>query len=522
MNRLFNNRWTLGIVWALASALLSWPAFYFAARQIEYTTKEYLYEKGMDYTFALQNKIHDKQVLLNSAANSLKFGSAPLEEFLKKIFALNAEITRVEIQDKHGQLLERIEPGSESKLGSSTQENIGSPTLSLTRLRAVESFSTAYSQPYQYGQKLMVDMVLPTYNRGDVSMIFVFTLDTDYWVSNKTDINLPSDMKVSMVTNQRENASSLNSFIRLGMDTEFISTIDSQDRHLQLRFAYSNPFVRSPFLILFLVFIGCSALVGLVLISTYTTFRKRAAEAALFKLTESISAQSRIGLLGEVSLSISHELNQPLTTIANYAAACEIKLKGLQDTSGELTEYLSQIREQTLRASEVVNSVRNFVQKKQNNATNIMPSQIIQKLEPILKMMGKDYKTKIELKIENDSWIHADAVLLEQVVINLVQNSLEAMDQVLESLRSVSINVWCEQTNQVCIQVKDNGCGIAHQISHRVMEPYFTTKPNGLGIGLSFSKSVVEKFGGQIKFSSNSNSSRGTNATLIFPRAKSP
>lgn len=519
MSSLFANRWALGFFWALTSALLSLPAFHFTTRQIEYTTKEYLYDKGMDYTYALQNKIHDKQVWLNSAANSLKLGPVPITEFFQKTLALNSEIIRIEIQDKYGRVLHSIEEGSKPQLGLNTQTETGSPTLSLTRLRAVESFSTAFTQPYQRDQKLWVDMVLPTFVNGDASLIFIFTLDTDFWMSQKSGIDLPADVKVSMVTTQRESERNFNSLMGMGMDTEFVSTIDSQDRHLQIRFAPQDPVLKRPLFILCLVFIACGALVGLILTSIHTTLLRRAAESALFKLTESINAQSRIGLLGEVSLSIAHELNQPLTTIANYAAACEIKLKDIQDTSGELTSYLGQIREQTLRASEVVSSVRNFVQKKQNTAVSLNPAQLIEKLEPILKMMAKDHKTKIELNLEADLWILADAVLLEQVIINLVQNSLDAMNQISSALNLVYLRVLSQSADQVCIEVIDNGSGIANQIAHRVMEPYFTTKPTGLGIGLSFSRSVVEKFGGRIKFSSSVG--RGTTASLVFPRVKS-
>jgi len=519
VSSLFANRWALGFFWALTSALLSLPAFHFTTRQIEYTTKEYLYDKGMDYTYALQNKIHDKQVWLNSAANSLKSGPVPVAEFFQKTLALNSEITRIEIQDKYGRVLHSIKEGSKPQLGLNTQTETGSPTLSLTRLRAVESFSTAFTQPYQRDQKLWVDMVLPTFVNGDAKLIFIFTLDTDFWMPQKSGIDLPADVKVSMVTTQRESERNFNSLMGMGMDTEFVSTIDSQDRHLQIRFAPQDPVLKRPLFILCLVFIACGALVGLILTSIHTTLLRRAAESALFKLTESINAQSRIGLLGEVSLSIAHELNQPLTTIANYAAACEIKLKDIQDTSGELTAYLGQIREQTLRASEVVSSVRNFVQKKQNTAVNLNPAQLIEKLEPILKMMAKDHKTKIELNLEADLWILADAVLLEQVIINLVQNSLDAMNQISSALNLVYLRVFSQSADQVCIEVIDNGSGIANQIAHRVMEPYFTTKPTGLGIGLSFSRSVVEKFGGRIKFSSSVG--RGTTASLVFPRVKS-
>jgi signal transduction histidine kinase len=519
LNRLFANRWALGIFWALASALLTWPTYYFTTRQIEYASKEYLYDKGMEYTFALQNKIHEKQVWLNSAANSLKFGPVPIAEFFSKTLALNPEISQIEIQDKYGKVLERIEQGGAPQSNLNNLPESGSPTQSLTRLRAIESFSTAFSQPYLRNEKLWVDMVLPTFSNGDASLIYIFSIDTDYWVTTKSGIELAPDMRVSLVTSQRNNDKVLNSLVGLGMDTEFVSMIDSQERHLQMRFVPSDPILRRPLFILCLVFAGCGAMVGLILLSTHTTLLRRQAEAALLKLTESINAQSRIGLLGEVSLSIAHELNQPLTTIANYAAACEIKLKGMQDASGDLAAYLAQIREQTLRASEVVSSVRNFVQKKQNTAVNLNLGELILKLEPILKMMAKDQKTKIDFNIETDNFISADAVLLEQVVINLIQNSLEALDNVAASLRWVKVDVFSPSSDQVCIEVVDNGSGIAPQIAHRVMEPYFTTKPTGLGIGLSFSRSVVEKFGGSIKFSSGEG--RGTTATLVFPRVKS-
>ncbi len=520
MKRLFTNRWALFVFWVIATSLFTWPAYIFTLRQIEVSAKDYLYEKGMDYTFSLQNKIHDKHVWLSSAANSLKFQPASVAQFLSKTIALNPEITQIQIQDKHGYVIGQIQQDSENQVAPKEITISSSPTLSLTRLRAIESFSTAFSQPYQLNQKLLVDMVLPTFTNGEVAFIYIFTIDTDFWVTQKSGIEMPKDIRANMVTTQGENDSASNNLIRAQTKTEFVSVIDSQEQHLQMRFAHNNPAFKTPYPILFLVFLGCGAMVGMLLISIHTTLLRRAAETALLTLTESLNAQSRIGLLGEVSLSIAHELNQPLTTIANYAAACEIKLKGMPDSSVELAKYLEQIREQTLRASEVVSSVRSFVQKKQNIASNINIGQVISKLEPILIMMSKDYKTSIEFKIQSDCRIHADPVLIEQVIINLAQNSLEAMDLFSENLRLISVEVSNEGVDHVSIQVIDNGSGIAPEILNKVLDPYFTTKPTGLGIGLSFSRSVVEKFGGRIKFSTNG--SRGTKATLVFPRAKSP
>lgn len=476
----------------------------------------------MDYTFALQSKIHDKQVWLSSAANSLKYGPAPIAEFLKKVLALNPDITKVQIQNKYGLVIDQIVQGAEPQLNVSAQTENSSPTLSLTTLRAIESFAIAFTRPYRNQTSSLVDMVLPTFNNGDSSLVFVFTFDTDHWLPPKSGIDLPSDIRVKLITDQRTSEKYLNQLIDRVMDTEFVSMVDAQERHLQLSFMPTDPLLRRPFFILMLVFSVCGALVGLLLWTVHTTLLRRSAEAALSKLTESINAQSRIGLLGEVSLSIAHELNQPLTTIANYAAACEIKLKSMQDTSGELTEYLSQIRAQTLRASEVVSSVRNFVQKKQNSASLISIGTTIEKLEPILKMMAKDHKAKIEFDIDLQSkhLINADAILLEQVVINLVQNSLEAMETTAQTLRAVKLRSFTDSLGNVILEVADTGAGIPPQILHRVMEPYFSTKPKGLGIGLSFSRSVVEKFGGSIKFSPSKD--RGTLATLTFPSVARP
>ena len=483
-------------------------------QQMEYATKENLHDKGLEYTQSLQTKLYEKQNWLASAANRLKVGPEPIAEFLKKTIAANNDILQIEIQDRQGRTLERIQKGQQHVVGYSGLAVNPSSPLELTRLRAMETFSPAYSQPYQLNDKWVVDWLLPTFSNGEAALVYVFTLDTSYWMPPLSDIALDSSLRVQLVTSQM-NTVNLDSALRKVFEMEYTTTIDSQERHLQLRFEPSQNVFRRPLLILCLVFCGSGVVVGLVLLSLHTTKLRKDAERALQNLTESVNAQSRIGLLGEVSLSIAHELNQPLTTIANYAAACEIKLKAMQDESGELTQYLRHIREQTLRASEVVSSVRNFVQKKQNTAIDLDMGKVVQKLIPILKMMAKDHQSKIEFLIEDNCRIHADAILMEQVVINLVQNSFDAMSLKPATDRYVSIRVFNPDASQVHVWVTDTGSGIPSAIQKRITDPYFTTKDNGLGIGLSFSRSVVEKFGGKLVFDNNPGG--GTIASIRMP-----
>ena len=514
MNRLFSNKWLLGGVWLALSLLVSVPSHQIALQQLEFSTKENLLEKGMDYTQSLQSKLYEKQNWLASAANRLKIGPVPISEFLKKTIAANDDLLQVEIQDRQGITLERVRKGHEPEMVMAQELKAKNTPLELTRLRAIETFSPAYSQPYQLEGKWVVDWLLPTFSNGETNLVYVFTIDTDFWTPPLSGIALDPSIRVQLLTSKTTPVS-LDSALRKVFDMEYVTPIDSQERHLQLRFEPSNNVFRRPLLILSLVFVGSGILVGFVLLSLHTTQLRKDAERALQNLTESVHAQSRIGLLGEVSLSIAHELNQPLTTIANYAAACEIKLKSIQDDSGELKQYLTQIREQTLRASEVVSSVRNFVQKKQNTATELDMGKVIQKLMPILKMMAKDHASKIDFFIDDNCRIYADAILMEQVIINFVQNSFEAMDQTPTHLRAIGIRVFQAGISEVHVVVSDTGSGIPAEIQQRVTDAYFTTKKNGLGIGLSFSRSVVEKFGGRLEFAKNPIG--GTIATIRMP-----
>jgi len=207
----------------------------------------------------------------------------------------------------------------------------------------------------------------------------------------------------------------------------------------------------------------------------------------------------RLSTMGEMATGLAHELNQPLSAIGNFANGCIRRLKLGTGDMGELLEVLGQISVQADRAGEIIRRLRNLVAKQPSQRGDVEVNQLAHEVCSFV-----EYETrKMGLTCEEEYaagplMIRADLVQIEQVLLNLIRNALDALQQVPEARRRIILRTLRLSTDHVGILVEDNGPGIDEETRRRLFDPFFTTKESGMGMGLAISQTIVVAHKGQL------------------------
>jgi PAS domain S-box-containing protein len=241
--------------------------------------------------------------------------------------------------------------------------------------------------------------------------------------------------------------------------------------------------------------------------------RKRLAEE-LRQHRDELEHAQRLRIMGEMVAQMAHELNQPLAAISAYAAACLHRINSGDTSSEKLGEALSKVREQALRAGEIIHRTRAFASKK---APRHEAVDVVTLLEDVLRLLEPETRQRsVTIRFDPPRRlppISADRVQIQQVVANLLLNGAEALDPASNE-RVLTIVVSLIEDKKIEIAVRDSGRGLgAH--AEDVFEPFFTTKPDGLGMGLAISRSIVEAHGGRLW--ATPNAERGTTFHFTLP-----
>ncbi|MHC4270912.1 MAG: PAS domain S-box protein [Planctomycetota bacterium] len=246
------------------------------------------------------------------------------------------------------------------------------------------------------------------------------------------------------------------------------------------------------------------------------TERKKAEQQVQIHQTELAHAW-RLNTMGEMSTGMAHELNQPLCAVLNYAQACSRLVKDKEQLNfNELDEALEQIITQTTRAGEIIKRIRHLVGKRE---PEMMPVGINEIVREVLDMEASEAKqksifwqTRLDKHLPS---VMADRIEIEQVILNLVRNAFEAMSHIEPSDRRLTIQTTKTDGNKVMIAVSDNGKGLSSEDIEKVFDSFFTTSPNGLGIGLSISRTIVEAHNGHLW--AEPNTDRGATFKFTLP-----
>ena len=233
--------------------------------------------------------------------------------------------------------------------------------------------------------------------------------------------------------------------------------------------------------------------------STDIEDRKRAEEA--LRETQAVLAHvARASIIGELTASIAHEVNQPLGGIVTNAEAA---LRWLSDDSpnlDEAREALQRIVRDGSRASEVVARIRSLLQSGKTIKTQFGLDEVIREIVALTKAEAQRRRVSVQTWLGPDlPQVTADRVQVQQVLMNLVMNSLDALSGVADRPRILTIQAGTDSPRSVRVAVQDTGPGIDPQRTKDIFEPFYTTKPHGLGLGLCISRSIIEAHGGRLR-----------------------
>jgi two-component system sensor kinase FixL len=231
--------------------------------------------------------------------------------------------------------------------------------------------------------------------------------------------------------------------------------------------------------------------------------RKRAEREARLHLDE-LAHASRLSALGEMATGIAHEVNQPLAAIVSYAQACLNMMASEKSDPSVVRDALEQIAAQGRRAGDIVHRLRQFVRKERIERAPVDVNQCIQNVLTLFShdLRASDAALVVELG-ENLPPVTADRVQIEQVTLNLLRNALEAASQHKASVARVEIESTRTKEHGVRVCVSDNGPGFEGEAPERLFETFYTTKPQGIGVGLSISRSIIESHGGNLQAEQN-------------------
>jgi two-component system sensor kinase FixL len=228
--------------------------------------------------------------------------------------------------------------------------------------------------------------------------------------------------------------------------------------------------------------------------------------------TQQIAHLGRLALIGEIAASLAHELNQPLTAIVSNAGAGQRFLASGVIDINELRELLDDIASDAERAGKIIRCIREMVMKREPRREPVDMNQVVKEVVRLTKTDAVSRSCTTVTDLEEPALVDGDPVQLQQVLLNLMLNALDAMQDTPVPLRRVVLSTKSEAGGVVRTSVRDFGAGLSDKARQRIFEHFFTTKKDGLGMGLVIARSIVESFGGVL----DANNASGEGACFYF------
>lgn len=237
-------------------------------------------------------------------------------------------------------------------------------------------------------------------------------------------------------------------------------------------------------------------------------------EQRLQELQSELVHISRLTAMGEMASTLAHELNQPLAAISNYLKGSQRILDG--DSTEQfplLRDALGKASEQAMRAGQIIRRLRDFVARGESERRVESITKLVEEASALALVGVKDRGIRVQFKFDpHVDLVLADRVQIQQVLLNLIRNAMDAMEE--SQVRDLAIAVVPEGPGQVRVSVADTGPGIAPEIADHLFQPFITTKVQGMGVGLSISRTIIEAHNGRIWAEGNPNGGTTFNFTL--------
>ena len=222
-------------------------------------------------------------------------------------------------------------------------------------------------------------------------------------------------------------------------------------------------------------------------------------ELRVHDLQSDLAHVARVSEMGTLATSLAHELNQPLTAIANYVEAARDMLDKVPDeqTMETLREALSETAAQSVRAGQIVRRLRDFISRGETERRIESLRRLVTEASALALVGGGGQDLEVEVRLDpSGDRVLVDRIQIQQVILNLIRNAIEAME--VQANSRLHITSERDGNGMLCVTVADNGPGLAPEIEARLFEPFRSTKESGLGLGLSISATIIEAHGGRI------------------------
>jgi len=246
---------------------------------------------------------------------------------------------------------------------------------------------------------------------------------------------------------------------------------------------------------------------------------RRAQEAGQRELRDQMAHLARFSSTGEVATGLAHELNQPLTALVNYLRVAKAQLP--ENATAETLDALDRAEQQAMRAAEVVRRLRAFLRRGEIRLTDVALRDTVDDAIGLVRSRAGAAGVQIAAHYAEPSMrATADQIQLTQVLVNLLNNAIDALNESPPDKRRIEVSVRRLDFDKVAVKVSDSGPGIAPEQAERVFEPFFTTKPTGMGLGLPISRTLIEAQHGRIDLVADGAQS-GASFVLVLPAARS-
>ena len=248
---------------------------------------------------------------------------------------------------------------------------------------------------------------------------------------------------------------------------------------------------------------------------------QRAAEQRSRSLELRLAHVGRFNLMGEMAAGIAHEINQPLSAIATYAQAGKRVLHGENFDRSMLTEICAKIDDQARRAGQVIANIRKFIRKQEIETQSLDVNRVVADVLTLIEADARSEGIAVDVRTGGGlPHVRADGIQLQQVLLNLTRNSVDAMRGGLGKERGIVIATEPDERGGVRIIVTDHGHGVSPQLGENIFHPFVTTKGDGLGVGLAISRTIVQSYGGNLTYADNP--AGGSIFTIELPAESQP
>jgi signal transduction histidine kinase len=233
------------------------------------------------------------------------------------------------------------------------------------------------------------------------------------------------------------------------------------------------------------------------------------------RMADQMAQLGRQHSLGIMAASVSHELNQPLTATLNYAELAKSQVQAGKADPDLLVQLMDYIIEHTVRASQIIQQFRQYIKPSQGASEHIEVNQMLANVCELLDLEIRHHHVRV-IQPSNPSavFVAANPTQMSQVLVNVLLNAIQAMTS--STPREIHLDIQADAGN-VCIQVCDTGLGLTEENTRRIGDPFFTTKAQGLGLGISICRDILAQYGGQLTLENNA--SQGACATITLPLA---